>query len=129
MSTSSPKLGSSVVLGGILVALLILLALALGLDTPLLRPMATDHPDLTYFIQRSFYWLFIAVLWIYSKKKEKQPLLIWKENKYSVGTHLSHLVALFFIILISVALINLFISPLTHETPSKVLHKIVNFLR
>ncbi|MBN8854098.1 MAG: hypothetical protein BGO55_06880 [Sphingobacteriales bacterium 50-39] len=126
MSDSSPK--PAAVLQGVLLAILILLILALGLDVPLLRPIATDHPAITYFIERSFYWLFIAVLWLYATKVEKQPLLIWEENKYSAGTHISHVFALFFIIMISVAFINFFLSPLTHEESSKVLHRIVDFL-
>lgn len=129
MSVSSAKARSSAVLGGILLTILLLLILATGLDTPLLRPIATDHPDVAYFIERTFYWLFAAVLWVYAIKKEKQPLLIWQENRYSVATHISHVFSLFFVILISVVCINVFISPLTHEEPSKVLHRIVDFLR
>jgi len=127
MSTLSPR--SSVVLGGVSLAILILLILASGIDAPVLRSVATDHPDVAYFIQRSFYWLFVAVLWVYAAKKEKQPLLIWEENRYSIGTHISHVFALFFIILISVACINFFISPLIHEEPSKVLRRITDFLK
>jgi len=127
MSTSSPK--PSAVLGGVLLAILILLILVSGIDTVVLRPIAAGHPAITYFIERSFYWLFVAVLWVYATKKEMQPLLIWKENKYSVGTHISHVFALFFIIMISITFINFFIIPLTREEPSKVLHHIVDFLR
>ncbi|HVU54487.1 MAG TPA: CPBP family intramembrane glutamic endopeptidase [Puia sp.] len=127
MSTLPPK--PSTILGGVLLALLILAILILGLDNFLLKPIAAGQPAIAYFIERSFYWLFVLVLWAYATRVEKQPLLIWEEERYSVGTQISHLMALFFIIMISVNFINFFVSPLTHDESSKVLDRIVDFLR
>ncbi|HEY8969505.1 MAG TPA: CPBP family intramembrane glutamic endopeptidase, partial [Puia sp.] len=126
MSTSSPQ--QTKTLRGVLLAILILLILASGIDLIVLRPIA-GHPALIVFIERCFYWLFVAVLWLYAVKEEKQPLLIWKENKYSIGTHISHLFALFFIIMISVDLINFLIPLLRHEGSSKLVPRLVDFFR
>jgi len=127
MAIATPK--PAVVLGGVALAILILLILASGIDLVLLRPIAAEHKALTVFIERCFYWLFVAVLWLYATKKEKQPLLIWKENKYSIGTHISHLFALFFIIMISINLINFLIPFLRHEPPSKLAPRLAIFFR
>jgi len=126
MSTSSPQ--QTKTLRGVLLAILILLILASGIDLIVLRPIA-GHPALIVFVERCFYWLFVAVLWLYAVKEEKQPLLIWKENKYSIGTHISHLLALFFIIMISVNLFNFSIPFLRHEAPSKLVPRLVDFFR
>jgi len=127
MSTSSPIQAKT--LGGVLLTILILVILASGIDLMLLRPIVAGHLALTVFIERCFYWLFVAVLWLYATKEEKQPLLIWKENKYSIGTHISHLFALFFIIMISINLINFLIPFLRHEPPSKLAPRLAIFFR
>jgi membrane protease YdiL (CAAX protease family) len=115
--------------GGVILTILLLLFLVLGLDLPILRPIAKEHPDITYCIERSFYWLLVAVLWVYAAQAEKQPLLIWEEKRYSVGTLISHIAALFFILMIILSFVNFFITPITHEQPSKVMHRMVDFLR
>jgi membrane protease YdiL (CAAX protease family) len=127
MTDSYPK--PAALLGGVLLTILILIVLSTGIDAFALRPLAPDHPDLFFFIERSLYWVFVAVLWLYAAKREKQPLLIWKEASYSAGTLLSHLFALFFIISISIACLSFFISRMSHEGPSKLLFKIAGFLR
>lgn len=109
--------------------LLIMLVLSTGIDMVAVRSLIPKHFEVAYFIERTFYWVSVAVLWLYATKKEGQSLLIWKDNRYSIGTLLSHIVALFFIMVICVDLVNLFISWTMHEGSSKLLPKIADFLR
>ena len=127
MTDSLPK--PSTILGGILLTLLIMLVLSTGIEMLALRPLIPKHFEVAYFIDRTFYWASIAVLWLFATKVEKQHLLIWKDNRYSIGTLLSHLVALLFITVICVYLAGFLISWMTHEGPSKLAPKVAEFLR
>ena len=127
MTDSLPK--PSTILGGILLTLLIMLVLSTGIEMLALRPLIPKHFEVAYFIDRTFYWASIAVLWLFATKVEKQPLLIWKDNRYSIGTLLSHLVALLFITVICVYLAGFLISWMTHEGPTKLAPKVAEFLR
>jgi len=109
--------------------ILIMTVLATGIELIVLRPLAPNHLGILYFIDRLFYWIFVALLWLYATKLENQPLLIWKENRYSIGTHISHLFALFFIIVICVFLAGILLSLMTHEGPSKIIKPLADFLR
>jgi membrane protease YdiL (CAAX protease family) len=127
MENSSPR--PAAVFGGILLTILVMVVLSTGIKAPALQPIAKEYPDITFFLLRSFHFVFVALLWLYATKIERQPLLIWKDKNYSFGTFVAHLFALIFIISICIALVSLFITRFVHEGPSKVLHQIVLFLR
>src|SRR5689334_16698849 len=122
MPALSPK--QSAVLGGVLLAILIMLVLATGIDMMVLRPLIPKQFEVAYFIERTFYWVFVAVLWLYATKRERQPLLIWPDHRYSIGTIISHIATLFFILVICVYLAGFLISWMTHEGPSKLAPKV-----
>jgi membrane protease YdiL (CAAX protease family) len=65
---------------------------------------------------RLLLWLFFAVICFYSMKVEQQPIILWKEHKYSFGVYILSVMAvvgaLFFGLMIIVAIVKMIGLPL-----------------
>lgn len=78
--------------GGIILAIGLLLAINF---LPLQNFI--HNPNLLFYVNRTCFWIALLLLWIYSKWVEKQPFLLWKEQKYSIIEKFVFIILLFFI--------------------------------
>jgi membrane protease YdiL (CAAX protease family) len=129
MSTLSPK--RPAVLAGIALAILILLFLVLGGDLLLLHWFGMKQPNAAFFfLDRSLYGVFVLALWAYSVRVERQPLLVWKERKYTLPEYFGAVLLLTVTIFICVMTVNISIYLLTHKKESsEVMKRVIDYFR
>ena len=63
--------------------------------------------EVTFFISRIFYWLCLALLWIFALKVEKQKFLIWTEEKYKIWIYFVFIVAIYLILVFGLQLVKM----------------------
>lgn len=98
---------NTVILNGLIITVALLFCLTVGSK---IFSMLTAHslPMQTRFtITRIAFWLCFAVIYLYVLNKEKQPFLLWTENRYSIGFSILSVFAILMIILIGVIIIAL----------------------
>lgn len=128
MMTFSTKDNNYFSIRGIVFILLFLL-----LITPLVASL--NHFGLfrltpaTFFISRLIYWLALALLWLYAAKIEKQPVLIWKEKRYTALQYTGSFFLIFLILIIGMVLINFLYSLTGLNKTSTALADTIDILR
>jgi membrane protease YdiL (CAAX protease family) len=97
--TLQHKPNSAILIAGILLAFM----LPLGLT------MWIGHVDISYydklFYSRFFYWGTVLILLFYAWRVERQPLLIWKESKPTIGFFLLSVLVLY-LLFIAAAIVS-----------------------
>jgi hypothetical protein len=83
----------------------------------------------TFFISRLIYWLALALLWLYAAKIEKQPVLIWKEKRYTALQYTGSFFLIFLILIIGMVLINFLYSLTGLNKTSTALADTIDILR
>jgi membrane protease YdiL (CAAX protease family) len=115
----APK--SSTILVGVLLTLLVVGVLsatggALILHLFPARPRTAGY----YFIGRSLYWLLLLLVWLYAVKVERQPLLIWKDQRFGFGRYVRDIVLIALAILAGVFVAGLVVMLFLHKRESSV---------
>lgn len=117
---------------GILFLLLLLFLFSLLGSQSVLNLFGLSKVNTTiFFISRLLYWLVLLLVWFYSIKVEKQPLLIWEERKYKLSTYIAAIIVIIlilFICLIFLVILFYFIVGKTPTTSTKLLG-MVNIFR
>jgi len=81
------------------------------------------------FISRSFYWVGLALVWIYTVKVEKQNLLVWQDRRYKFSLYIVSIIAIYITLIVGLGLIRTLYS-LTHfSQTSDRLAGLVNIFR
>jgi len=89
------------------IALIIVLFLQPVLTGVFIRLYALTVTPTLFLFTRLFYWVLIMGIWQYAKKIEKQPILLWKEQKYDFTFYLISIVLIFISVILSVAIIRI----------------------
>lgn len=76
-----------------------------------------------FVIVRLMLWLTLPLVFLYSKKIEKLPMLLWKDHKYGVGFVLISLISLYVVAVTGAGLISFLIQKITHEDAGEKLLK------
>jgi membrane protease YdiL (CAAX protease family) len=120
-----------VVLGGISGTIFLLYLLSATGGAGLLRLFGLDHNLTTYFISnRTLFWVCLGLVWWYSAKVEKQPLLLWRESRQGFVHWVGVLILLPVVISLGLVFANTLVFLITHKTEhSEVLEKTVRFCR
>ena len=80
-----------------------------------------------FFLSRILFWISLAIIYIYVKKKEKQPFLLWKESAYGVGFYLASIFIILLIIIVGSAIIGLVIHFIGLSLRSNALKTVFGF--
>lgn len=54
----------------------------------------------TLIVSRTFFWIFLLIIWLYATKIEKYKLFIWKDRKYDFLNYCVHIILLFIAIIV-----------------------------
>jgi len=119
--TISPTKNPAILRGIILsLVLLLLWELITKLFIPAITPTASKNTLIL--ISRLLFWLYVLAVWLYAFKIERQPILLWSEKEYNIGTNALSVVLVLLGIIAGSAVINICIK-LLHLTPSSVVIK------
>jgi membrane protease YdiL (CAAX protease family) len=101
-SSNSPK--TAVSYGLILTVFLFAICVLASIFLP---GIAGRHisPQVLFFITRLLFWISLALVYFYCIKIEKRPLLLWNEEKHSVGFYLISVIAILIIVFIGSGII------------------------
>jgi len=88
------------------VALIIVLFLQPVLTGIFIRLYTLTVTPTLFLFTRLFYWVLAMGIWQYAKKKEKQPILLWREQKYDFTFYLISIVLIFISVILSIAIIR-----------------------
>ena len=61
----------------------------------------------SFYITTALHWVGLILLWLYSVKIEKRPLLIWEEHRYPFSNYIKFILLLFVILYVGIAVIHL----------------------
>jgi len=103
LSTSSQK---PMLIGVLSILTLLFLFTAFGFSVLLTISTLTKISATGLFASRIFFWFSLLLLFIYSIKIEKQPLLLWNEKRYNAIFYLLSLLGIFFTLFILMATLN-----------------------
>ena len=120
-----------VILAGIAGMILLLYLLTATGGTKLLSLFGLDHPSTIYFFcNRTLFWVCLGLVWWYTARVEKQPLLLWTEIRRSAVHYVGALILLPLVISFCLAIVNTAIFMVTHKIEhSEVLERMVRFCR
>lgn len=100
---------NTIILKGIILTGVLLLLISFGL--PFLAvyklPLNTH-----FFVTRLVFWVWLAAIYAYVVKRERQPFLLWPEKVYSFGFYILSVLAILFIIVIGSSTIALILKSL-----------------
>jgi len=101
--------------GKVIVGIVLMVVLFLGVLIvygPLIRPLNFSK-DAYYFGSRLSFWLCLLLLALYAARIEKQPLLMWKENRLSFSLYILSFFGIIAAIFFGLIVINILLK-LTH---------------
>jgi membrane protease YdiL (CAAX protease family) len=93
-----PKSDNTIILKGLILTGALLLLISFGLPFLAVFKLSLGTH---FFITRLAFWAWLAVIYTYVVKKERQPFLLWPEKAYSFGFYILSVIAIIFIILIA----------------------------
>jgi len=108
VSYSKPKNPAVIIAGFALTAFLMIICV---LFTSFPEWVNGGHfsPAGMFFLSRILFWISLAVIYIYVKKKEERPLLLWDEKGYGPGFYLASIAIILLSVLVGSIIIGLVI--------------------
>ncbi|HNP22087.1 MAG TPA: type II CAAX endopeptidase family protein [Panacibacter sp.] len=98
IETQVPGSSKRILITGILLAFL-LPSVVLLADRYFLPVLHIDILSAgSFFISRCLLWISLAVLWLYAKRKEQRPFLLWNEKEYDAGFYVAALMIMMLVI-------------------------------
>jgi membrane protease YdiL (CAAX protease family) len=85
--------------------------------------------EVAFYISRCVIWIALALLFIYTRQIEKQPLLLWQEKKYSVTYYILSVISTLLVIVAVLIVFSIIWISLGFKKDSESLNKIVEVLR
>jgi uncharacterized protein len=106
MTEPLPNLSRSAALKGIILLLLVLYLFTVNpfFYTRVIGLTALNSTS--FLISRLMFWIIIVLLWLYTAKVEKQPLLLWKEEKHNFLFYLLSVIVMFLVLIIGLFFIH-----------------------
>ena len=98
---------NAVILNGLILTVALLFCLTVGSKVFSMLTAQSLSMQTRFTITRLALWLCFAVIYVYVLNKEKQPLLLWTENRYSIGFSILSVFAILMVILIGAIIIAL----------------------
>ena len=92
---------------GLLLTVALLLCFTVGSKVFSMLTVQSLSIDTRFLVTRLVFWLCFAVIYWYVLNKEKQPLLLWTEKRYSIGFSILSIFAILLVILIGAVIIAL----------------------
>jgi uncharacterized protein len=115
--------------GIIFIMLFLLLLSFLGAPTAFKLFGLTQINATFFFIERLFYWLALALLWLYAVKIEHGSLLTWQEKKYKFLTNLRSGFIIIVALLAGSVIIQAISAAIGHSEKSAPMDQIVAIMR
>lgn len=112
----------SVLIGGILSLLLILFTVAASFQ---LLEHTNFSKQLTFSISRLAIWVCLLLLYMYSIKIERQPFLLWPEEKYSLKFFIKSVVKLMFSLFLTMLVVYFIFKIADSNIDSKKINEIM----
>lgn len=112
----------SVLIGGILFLLLILFTVAASFQ---LLEHTNFSKQLTFSISRLAIWVCLLLLYMYSIKIERQPFLLWPEEKYSLKFFIKSVVKLMFSLFLTMLVVYFIFKIADSNIDSKKINEIM----
>ena len=109
----------STILVGILLTLLIVFVLSTTGGAAIVHLFGFHQRGAAYyFAGRFLYWLFLLLVWLYATKVERQPLLIWKEQRFDFIRYVRDIILVALAILGCMLVASLLIMIVLHKKES-----------
>lgn len=116
----------SVLIGGILFLLLILFTVAASFQ---LLEYTNFSKQITFFISRLAIWVCLLLLYMYSIKIERQPFLLWPEEKYSLKFFIKSVIKLMFSLFLTMLVVYFIFKITDSNIDSKTMNEIMNLFK
>lgn len=116
----------SVLIGGILFLLLILFTVAASFQ---LLEHTNFSKQLTFSISRLAIWVCLLLLYMYSIKIERQPFLLWPEEKYSLKFFIKSVVKLMFSLFLTMLVVYFIFKIADSNIDSKKMNEIMKLFK
>lgn len=116
----------SVLIGGILFLLLILFTVAASFQ---LLEYTNFSKQITFFISRLAIWVCLLLLYMYSIKIERQPFLLWPEEKYSLKFFIKSVIKLMFSLFLTMLVVYFILKIADSNIDSKTMNEIMNLFK
>lgn len=116
----------SVLIGGILSLLLILFTVAASFQ---LLENTNFSKQLTFSISRLAIWVCLLLLYMYSIKIERQPFLLWPEEKYSLKFFIKSVVKLMFSLFLTMLVVYFIFKIADSNIDSKKMNEIMKLFK
>lgn len=116
----------SVLIGGILFLLLILFTVAASYQ---LLEYTNFSKQITFFISRLAIWVCLLLLYMYSIKIERQPFLLWPEEKYSLKFFTKSVIKLMFSLFLTMLVVYFILKIADSNIDSKTMNEIMNLFK
>jgi membrane protease YdiL (CAAX protease family) len=112
---------------GIIVS--IVLFFAALVVSKLLKDVLLLSDEAALFSSRIAIWVALAVLFIYVRQIEKQPLLLWEEKKYAVGYYILSVITTLLVVVAVLIVFSIVWTLLGLKKDSNSLNKIIDIFR
>ncbi len=112
---------------GIIVS--IVLFFAALVVTKLFKDVLLLSDEAALFSSRIAIWVALAILFIYVRQIEKQPLLLWEEKKYSVGYYILSVITTLLVVVAVLIVFSIVWTLLGLKKDSDSLNKIIEIFR
>jgi membrane protease YdiL (CAAX protease family) len=112
---------------GIIVS--IVLFFAALVVTKLFKDVLLLSDEAALFSSRIAIWVALAILFIYVRQIEKQPLLLWEEKKYSVGYYILSVITTLLVVVVVLIVFSIVWTLLGLKKDSDSLNKIIEIFR
>ena len=109
----------STILVGVLLTVLVVFVLSTTGGTAVVHLLGLHQRDAAYyFVARSLYWLFLLLVWLYATKVERQPLLIWQDQRFGFIRYVRDVILVALVILVCIVVSGMLIMLVLHKKES-----------
>lgn len=124
---TTEQLNKKTITIGIIIS--IVLFFAALVVSKLLKDVLLLSDEAALFSSRIAIWVALAILFIYVRQIEKQPLLLWEEKKYSVGYYILSVITTLLVVVAVLIVFSIVWTLLGFKKDSNSLNKIIDIFR
>jgi|JI10StandDraft_1071094.scaffolds.fasta_scaffold72102_2 membrane protease YdiL (CAAX protease family) len=124
---TTEQLNKKTITIGIIIS--IVLFFAALVVSKLLKDVLLLSDEAALFSSRIAIWVALAILFIYVRQIEKQPLLLWEEKKYSVGYYILSVITTLLVVVAVLIVFSIVWTLLGLKKDSDSLNKIIEIFR
>jgi membrane protease YdiL (CAAX protease family) len=82
--------------------------------------------EVRFFVSRMFFWAYFAAVYLYVVIREKQSLLLWPENEYTLGFYILSVILILLVVTIGVAIAAVILKSIGLLKQSKAIPLIIH---